>query len=246
MFWVIAISIFLLLNWKSLPFAWHLRVFHAWLKHAPSKSSKPVRIQPPGTVFKPTTTSSRTSLLECDFNLHKSNSTYFADLDISRGALIYAQLSQGVHSRALAKELKGSGVLILGGVVCSFKREIVPLGSYDMESRILTWDRKWIYITTHFVRKGQTSHFDLDSALTPKEGDNKVKPVVYASAVSRYVFKCGRLTIPPEKLLVASGLLASEFDAAVEARGWNWSKVEEERQRRLGSVVDCFGRDGVM
>jgi hypothetical protein len=36
----------------------------------------------------PAITSSRSPLTECDINLHKSNSTYFSDLDISRSNLV--------------------------------------------------------------------------------------------------------------------------------------------------------------
>jgi Thioesterase-like superfamily len=181
--------------------------------------------------------------MDIDYNLHKSNSTYFSDLDISRGALVYALLSRGIHGTELAEELKGGGALILGGVSCSFKREIMPLATYDMSSRIVSWDRKWIYVVTQFVRKGQGKGGGQD---LPRKSD---KPVVYASAVSRYVFKCGRLTVPPETLLRASGLLPPghmdmDVDNTVRADdstgGWDWSKVEAERQQGL-RMADCFG-----
>ena len=49
---------------------------------------------------------------------------------------------------------RGKPGIMLGAVHCSFRREIPPYAGYEMWSRMLAWDRKWIYIVTHFVPEG--------------------------------------------------------------------------------------------
>lgn len=51
--------------------------------------------------------------------------------------------------------MRGRWGIILGGTSCSFRKEVAPYGSYEMWSRLLCWDKKWIYIVTNFVKKGK-------------------------------------------------------------------------------------------
>lgn len=150
---------------------------------------------------------SRTPLLETDYNLHKSNSTYFTDLDVSRTALVSRIYSPGVGivSKELDQEFlaasKKAGkpapkrkpiLIVLGSVYCTFKREIKPFELYEMHSKVISWDAKWMYILTCFMRPARRS------------GGEKE---VLAVAISKYVVKKGRLTVPPERILRTSGFL---------------------------------------
>ena len=112
----------------------------------------------------------------------------------------------------------------LGGVACNFRREIKPYEAFEVWTRVLTWDHKWLYIIGHFVKKGAVrpkSHTlqpwrkakegpetkrntDAANATAEKQGPH---PAIFATGISKYVFKKGRLTIPPERVLRASGLL---------------------------------------
>ncbi|KAG4434676.1 hypothetical protein IFR05_009851 [Cadophora sp. M221] len=221
-------------NIKNVPFAWHYRVFNAILKHCLfSLPNIPPPIAP-ATLFLPVITSSHSPLTECDYNFHKSNSTYFSDLDVTRSHLVCALLQPGIkalqHNREnkLVLDQQGNPVqgrwsIMLGGVMCSFKREIGMYQSFEMWSRLLCWDRKWIYVVTHFVKKGTvkpSAYILTDGSWFGGKG-NKYKTVkgqegksrevdekaIFASAISKYVIKLGRLTIHPEVSLNASGLL---------------------------------------
>jgi acyl-CoA thioesterase FadM len=97
---------------------------------------------------------SRVPLLDCDYNLHKSNSTYFTDFDIARMHLLTCLVVSGMVKTG-AELGQGARVdIVLGAVNCNFRREIKPGEGFEMWSRILTWDRKWLYTITHFVKKG--------------------------------------------------------------------------------------------
>ena len=63
---------------------------------------------------------------------------------------------------------------------CQFKRELKPFEKYKISSRILAWDRKWLFVISKFVT-----------------AENKVNAI----AITKYVFKVGRLTIAPEEYL---------------------------------------------
>lgn len=120
-----------------------------------------------------------------------------------------------------------------------------------MQSRVLAWDKKWLYMVTHFVEKrkgGKPPTYQpwkkVDEAKT-----DQASPLVYATAISKCVVKAGRLTVPPQKFFQAAGVLPSEdrpegstADVTPEANGlggWTWAKVEEERLEAL-KIADGF------
>lgn len=186
----------------------------------------------PQMLFHYCITSTYNSILETDYNLHKSNSTYFTDLDISRSQCVTHLLHGGlkaISANAKTKAVvtqdgtvaKGGMGIGLGGVFCSFKKEVAPFQGYETWTRILAWDRKWLYIVTHFVVKGKVRPTGWDSGakswfgpLRPRQtaaaaaGEAQdFQKYVIATAVSKYVFKVGRFTVNPTILMEHSGLL---------------------------------------
>jgi hypothetical protein len=159
-------------------------------------------------IFTPVTVTSRSPLFETDYNLHKSNSTYFSDLDIARTALVTKIYTPGMEltKREMDRVVGTNGkakypgrmAVMLGSVYCTFKKEIFPYEKYEMKSKVAAWDKKWMYILTFFLRPG-------------KRGGRGDKTLL-AVGVSKYVVKKGRLTIPPERILRASGLLPPKPD----------------------------------
>ncbi|KAH7325864.1 hypothetical protein B0I35DRAFT_448885 [Stachybotrys elegans] len=260
--------LFVLFNLKSVPFSWTFRVFYAIFQH--SLLRKPHELGP-RALFKPLIAKTHAPLFEIDYNLHKTNSSYFADLDISRSHIVSYLCARGTAALArntqtklvldpkTGEPAKGALGVVLGSVECSFKREIPPFGRYETWSRILAWDRKWLYVMTHFVPRGAAKPAEW---LDPKfknvrtrgerdaAGDWEKK--VYASAVSKYVFKLDRYTIHPAIVLEASGLLPerpggwiggenqtgdesvdlSDVDLSVEGE-WDWRRVEAQRRRGM-------------
>lgn len=109
--------------------------------------------------------------------------------------------------------------LPVGGVSCTFKKELKPYEPYEIWTRVLSWDEKWVYIVTHFVKAGVMTPSRY--SLYPQQngsGDRKGKPTtmlddmeendaVVATALSRCVFKQGGKTISPTVMLRLSGLL---------------------------------------
>jgi hypothetical protein len=93
--------------------------------------------------------------------------------------------------------------IALGGVYCSFKREIKPYERYEMRSELVAWDEKWLYIVSYFL----------------KPDKSKGTQVVAAVGVSKYCVKKGRWTVPVERLLRAGGYLPPRPDGATPVPG---------------------------
>ncbi|KAL8964179.1 MAG: hypothetical protein Q9197_006999, partial [Variospora fuerteventurae] len=230
-FWKALAIFFALLNLKHIPFAWHLRILNALLSHVPFTSRRintASTLLTPASLFHPMILTSRAAPLEMDYNLHKSNSTYFADFDVARVHLFVRLCGLGLARTSselwLAANKQGPKRIraFMGGVHLSFKREIWPLQGFEMWTRLLCWDRKWFYVVTYFVEKGrvvpkgwvlqpwrnQGGKGPDDNDEEPAEGERKGNhPAIFATGIAKYVCKRGRLTVPPERILQSSNLL---------------------------------------
>ncbi|KAM5352575.1 hypothetical protein ACJ41O_005297 [Fusarium nematophilum] len=268
----ILLLMFVFFNWKNMPLAWTYRVFYTIFYHSFMRKSPKLG---PKALFKPMISSTHSPILEIDYNLHKSNSTYFADLDVSRTHLVsylcrpsMAALSRNSQTKIVLdpktdQPIKGPVGIMLGAVECSFKREIPAYKNYELWSRVLSWDRKWLYIVTHFVPKGAarpTTWLDPRFSRAQTRGGQDAAGgwdrKIYATAISKYVFKLGRFTVHPAIVLGGeSGLLPerpggwtggedqlgdlsedlSDVDLSVEADWgeWDWRRVEALRRKGM-------------
>ena len=219
--WRVLAVLLALLNLKNLPGFWHIRVlrgiiYQLYLQPNPQK---------PKHLFAPMITGSYNTLYDCDYNFHKSNSTYFQDLDVARAHLMSAIIRIGLarlnrgDTEGLPKDTtksKEKYVIALGGVSCFFQRQIEPLQQFEIYTRILAWDRKWLYLVSHIVKKGavKPDSYVLQpwkkSKGPPEQVDDEdLSKHIFATSVARYVFKKGRLTVNPEIVLERSYLLPS-------------------------------------
>lgn len=140
----------------------------------------------------------------------------------------------------------------LGGTSCSFRREIKLYEKYEIWSRVLCWDEKWLYIVSHFVRAGSVtpqgyrlpasqdagrkarkSRGDANGDVTERQpfssSEAVTRKVVLASAISKYVFKQGWKTIPAGTVLEELGLLPARNGVAMtdsrQSEGGNKDEV---------------------
>lgn len=155
--WIpLALSL-VLLNLKVFPFIYHLRILNA--VRFVLRSQRPKNDVNPEQLFQPIITSSKACLMEIDVFGHKSNSTYFTDIDVARAHLVTTLFGKGIDNFRGGTTMNGlSGkrsnfTVALGGVSCTFKKELLPYETYDMWTRILSWDEKWVYVVTHFVKR---------------------------------------------------------------------------------------------
>jgi hypothetical protein len=224
--------------------------------------------QPRPRLFAYLVTTSGTPAIECDYNLHKSNSTFFSDLDINRTQLIIALfktvLSPSLMDRGRRKKPLG---IALGGVSCIFRREIQPFQSYEVWSRVLAWDEKWVYVTSYFVKKGtgkkaakraaKANGQVNGSAGNHDQATNDTQEPeldVLASCIARYVFKDGRRTVRPAEVLEEIGLIITTdvqgagIDSKTESKDkgkWSAELFESERKRGMEMAAMFTGLEGL-
>ncbi|KAH7190666.1 capsule polysaccharide biosynthesis protein [Fusarium oxysporum] len=163
---------------KSLPFVWHLRFFWALLRWKLSCCLIGSTRLTSRHVFLPSIVDAQSTLSECDFNLHKSYSTYFTDLDVARSHLsgiLFAPIFVGNTPLERCN-------LVVGAVSCVFRKEIKPNQPYELSTKVVSWDEKWIYMVTHFVSLGTA------------------RPQGYMSEAFQR-----RITVPPGDVLKACG-----------------------------------------
>ena len=176
-----------------------------------------------------------------------------------------ALLGHGVSvmSKELAVEgrggSKGGFYVALGGVAVNFRREIKPLQKVECWTRVLGWDGKWLYVVGHFVRCGSVrvggqvlggrkqgewwgaGRKGVEKGKGEGEGETERPPVVYASAIAKYVCKKGRVTVPPERVLRASKLLPERPEGEVGNEDEEVEKVERMNGDGDGNGVAVDG-----
>ena len=143
-----------------------------------------------------------------------------------------------------------------------------------MWSRILSWDRKWMYIVTHFVPAGKVRPTAWDGkrggptrgrVVRNEDGkevsEDDMSRHVCATAISKYVFKLGRFTVHPSIVFEAVGMLPArpgegwrggeeetgvweELGELDETGEWDWKRVEHERRRGLELAKNFHSLDG--
>ncbi|KAH6695627.1 hypothetical protein F5X68DRAFT_244360 [Plectosphaerella plurivora] len=223
--WRTLALVFALTNLKSLHFAWFLRFLRCFIRRL--TDTAPNKHLSPRCLFLPAISKTRSPALECDYNLHKSNSTYFTDMDMSRGNFNLALFSKPFRPIPGPQHF----TMILGATSCTWHREIKPYQAYELWTRIVSWDEKWLYVVTHFVHPGvfvpeeYVMQPSRRGVVKDKKKEMDRAKVVFASSVARYVFKNNRKTIPPEEALQRAGLMPSGEAEMAE--------VEEQRARGL-------------
>ena len=133
-------------------------------------------------------------------------------------------------NQQLAKEGRGRLGVMLGGVACNFTKELKPYEAYEIWTRVLAWDRKWLYLVSHIVKRGAVAPkgYSLQpwrkvrkSRRPEKLEGTATHPAIFATSIAKYVFKEGRLTIPPEVVLQISDLLPAkpeDWEEGAQAR----------------------------
>jgi acyl-CoA thioesterase FadM len=82
---------------------------------------------------------------DCDLNLHLNAGRFVSFMDIARVELIG-------RTRLLGKLLRRGWRPVMGGCVVRYRRSILPFERFDVRTRVVGWDEKWIYVE-HVVEK---------------------------------------------------------------------------------------------
>jgi hypothetical protein len=140
--------------------------------------------------------------------------------------------SQALNAKGSAKR-KGPLGIVLAGSWASFRREIKPYQEYEVWTRVIAWDEKWLYFGSWFVKTGALKGLRKQVALQygPRTRGSKTvsreeaEKAVLAIVVSKNIIKMGR-TVRPEALWLHRGLVGPDI----------WSSYQAETARGLEAV----------
>lgn len=135
---------------------------------------------------------------DCDLNFHLNAGRYVSFMDVARIELIG-------RVRFIGPMLRRGWRPVAGGAVLRFRKSVLPFERFDIRSRVIGWDEKWIYVE-HIVEK---------------DGE------FCAIGHMRTVIRSKEGTIPPSEVLAAMNLnLASPALPEFVAK---WRAAEDER-----------------
>jgi len=80
---------------------------------------------------------------DIDFNFHLNNSRYLSCMDYGR---IHMMAANGI----LAHALKERWTALVGSVDVTYRRSLDLFAAFELRSRTLCWDEKWIYMEQSF------------------------------------------------------------------------------------------------
>ncbi|CDK24976.1 unnamed protein product [Kuraishia capsulata CBS 1993] len=193
----------LLSSYKSLPGSYYVRFYYALMRivlfsKTSNKGKDILKVKSRLLTF--------CSLGECDFYLHKSNSTFLEEMDMAR-----TELMLSLYKPLFAIDKLGSWPFLpVGSVDISFLKEIKPFQKYWVDSRVVSWDEKWLFVLSEFK-------------VSSGKGER-----VCCTAITKYVFKDPktRATIPPAIAAEKSGLVFDEQE--IEA---NYASVSRSKEQ---------------
>ncbi|CAE7085824.1 unnamed protein product [Rhizoctonia solani] len=170
-----AVIAVLVLNAKSWPGAWHVRVLMPLLKHRFSRLLNKrgdehewwTTVSPVGRSVFPTPDGSdegalvvikcRATLDDCDWSGHLSNSSYAKNLDPARMNMLLSWFPAFFND---------GGMAALGAAHYQFIREIPINKQYEIRLSIATWEDKWVYCVAKFVsHTNQKTHSRTNDSL---------------------------------------------------------------------------------
>ena len=85
---------------------------------------------------------------DCDLNFHLNAGRFVSFMDVARLELI-------ARTRLLGPMLRRGWRPVMGGAVVRFRRSVLPFQRFDVRSRVVGWDEKWIYVE-HIVEQDGT------------------------------------------------------------------------------------------
>ena len=274
------------LSFKVFPLAWHVswqprqlaksfqllsqvqaRSYYSFLfRHKLNNRPVPLTTLNTPTIFQPTIWTSSTPLGEIDIMGHKTNSTYATDFDVARNYHICSLFRVGMKAwgdlsfvNPQTRDTHGTGLFFpaLAGVNFTFHRAIRPGQKYEICTRVLSWDYKWLHLISHFVERGNCKPTHLSDQRNPQldpemnignladsqcvdQGQHSGS-VVFATAMAKIVFKKGRKTVPPPQFLADCGLLPhKEMVATAESAQISSEdeKLDDNNMTKIGENIE--------
>lgn len=140
---------------------------------------------------------------DLDLNRHVTNSRYFSLADVAR--MDYVLRSGGYRIA-----LKNRAVPIVGDTWGKFRRELRLFELFEVHTKLLGWDDKWIFVEHRFVRMGR----------------------VVGVVLMRGLFRSAKGSVPPNEFAKEMGLAKCSPEMPKWLTAWSDSCTEMSQQLR--------------
>ncbi|MBX7218807.1 MAG: thioesterase family protein [Blastocatellia bacterium] len=115
---------------------------------------------------------------DLDINAHMNNGRYLTLMDLGRIDLIVRT--------GLGRVVRQQGWRpLVGSVLTQYKRSLNPFETYQLKTKVLCWDEKWIFLEQRFERNGKTAALGIVKTLFrhPRQGNVPPYEVMQAMGV---------------------------------------------------------------
>lgn len=85
---------------------------------------------------------------DCDLNLHMNNGRYLTFMDLGRTHLM-------AQAGMLKEFLRRRWLPVLGAAEITFIRPLPPFARFELVTRVVTWDEKYVYLEQTFEHEGR-------------------------------------------------------------------------------------------
>jgi acyl-CoA thioesterase FadM len=108
------------------------------------------RLRPASGIFGTTTLRMRVLPNDLDLNAHVNNGRYFTLADIGRMDFV-------LRTGAARVALRRKAAPIVGDSMAKFRKDLKPFERFELATRVLGWDEKWVFMEHRFVREGRVA-----------------------------------------------------------------------------------------
>ena len=140
---------------------------------------------------------------DLDFNMHMNNGRYLTVMDLGRFDLV-------MRAGLMKIMLKQKSVPILGSATIRYRLPLMPFQSYELHTRIVSWDDKWAYMEQKFVIADKG----------PKHGAVAAVALVKGS----FYDQKNKRTVPTNEVLAMAGLDVIAPEMPVHIIEWQKSE----------------------
>jgi acyl-CoA thioesterase FadM len=161
------------------------------------------RLQPMGESVVPF----RVLPTDLDFNLHMNNGRYLTLMDLGRLDLM---LRQGVVGEIRRRRWNP----VVGSAAVRFRRPLNAFQRFELRTRLVCWDERWLYLEQRCTRGGE----------------------VMASALIKALFIGPEGRVPPSELAAATGHPAASPPMPEGVRRWLEAEEEIHGTRTLSAA----------
>jgi len=84
---------------------------------------------------------------DLDVNIHMNNGRFLSIMDLGRFDLSF-------RTRLGKAMLRNRWQPLVGAITMRYRRSLDPFESYELHTRLLGWDDKWVFLEQRFLKRG--------------------------------------------------------------------------------------------